>query len=292
MAIKIIDYDELLSGSIDMHFHPGPDVFKCRVDALEAAQQAKQAGMKAFVIKNHFYPSAPVAMMVNQLVPDFTAFGSVCLDYEMGGLNVYAVEYSARAGARVVWMPTFSSTNSISKMRGLGLPLKGDGFSILDNKGHLVPEIGEMLPIIKEHEMVLASGHMSPTETFALEAEARRMGIDKFVVTHPLDHEFFSEAFTKQDLIQLAKNGAFIECTFLAFQASEFRHDPAEMVDVIKAVGAEKCIMSTDLGQIWNPLPVEGMRMFMVTLIKYGISEEEIILMAKKNPAKLLGLST
>jgi len=110
------------------------------------------------------------------------------------------------------------------------------------------------------------------------------------VVTHPLDHEFFSEAFTKQDLIQLAKNGAFIECTFLAFQASEFRHDPAEMVDVIKAVGAEKCIMSTDLGQIWNPLPVEGMRMFIVTLIKYGISEEEIILMAKKNPAKLLGL--
>ena len=146
MAIKIIDYDELLSGSIDMHLHPGPDVFKCRVDALEAAQQAKQAGMKAFVIKNHFYPSAPVAMMVNQLVPDFTAFGSVCLDYEMGGLNVYAVEYSARAGARVVWMPTFSSTNSISKMRGLGLPLKGDGFSILDSKGHLVPEIGRDAP--------------------------------------------------------------------------------------------------------------------------------------------------
>ena len=291
MAIKIIDYDELLSGSIDMHLHPGPDVFKCRVDALEAANQAKQAGMKAFVIKNHFYPSAPIAMMVNQLVPDFTAFGSVCLDYEMGGLNVHAVEYSARAGARVVWMPTFSSTNSISKMRGLGLPLKGDGYSILDSKGHLVAEIGQMLPIIKEHDMVLASGHMSPAETFVLEAEARRLGIDKFVVTHPLDHEFFSEAFTKQDLIQLAKNGAFIECTFLAFQASEFRHDPAEMVDVIKAVGAEKCIMSTDLGQIWNPLPVEGMRMFIVTLIKYGISEEEIILMAKKNPAKLLGLS-
>jgi imidazolonepropionase-like amidohydrolase len=55
-------------------------------------------------------------------------------------------------------------------------------------------------------------------------------------------------------------------------------------------VGAEKCIMSTDLGQIWNPPPVEGMRMFIVTLIKYGISEKEIILMAKKNPAKLLGL--
>jgi hypothetical protein len=105
------------------------------VDALEAASQAKQAGMKAIVIKNHFYPTAPIAMVVNQLVPDFTMFGSVCLDYEMGGLNVHAVEYFARAGTRVVWMPTFSSTNSISKMRELGLPLKGEGYSIWNSKG-------------------------------------------------------------------------------------------------------------------------------------------------------------
>jgi len=291
MAIKIVDYDKLMSGSIDMHLHPGPDAFKCRVDALEAASQAKQAGMKAIVIKNHFYPTAPIAMMVNQLVPDFTVFGSVCLDYEMGGLNVHAVEYSAKAGARVVWMPTFSSANSINKLRGLGLPLEGEGYSILDDKGQLAPEILQMLAIIKQYDMVLASGHISPIETFALHKEACKMGIDKFVVTHPLDHEFFSQVFSKQDLILLAKNGAFIECTFLAFQASEFRHDPAEMVDVIKTVGAEQCIMSTDLGQIWNPLPVEGLRMFIVTLVKYGVTEDEINLMTQINPGKLLGLN-
>ncbi len=91
MAIQIVDYDKLLSGSIDMHLHPGPDVFKCRVDALEAARQAKQAGMKAIVIKNHFYPTAPIAMMVNQLVTDFTVFGSVGLDYAMGGQNAHVV---------------------------------------------------------------------------------------------------------------------------------------------------------------------------------------------------------
>ena len=291
MAIEIVDYDRLMAGSIDMHLHPGPDVLKCRVDALEAASQAKQAGMKAIVIKNHFYPTAPIAMMVNQMVPGFTVFGSVCLDYEMGGLNVHAVQYSAKAGARVVWMPTFSSGNSISKMRELGLPLEGEGYSILDGKGQLVPEIKPILDIIKQYDMVLASGHMSPVETFVLEEEARRLGIDRFVITHPLDHEFFSQAFSKQDLIQLAKNGAFIECTFLAFQASEFRHDPAEMVDVIKAVGADKCIMSTDLGQIWNPLPVEGLRMFIVTLLKYGITKDEINLMIKTNPSRLLGFS-
>jgi hypothetical protein len=291
MAIKIIDYDALISGSIDMHLHPGPDVFKCRVDALEAANQAKQAGMKAIVLKNHSYPTAPIAMMVNQLVSDFTVFGSVCLDYDLGGLNVHAVEYSARAGARVVWMPTFSSSNSISKMRDLGLPLEGEGYSILDNEGQLVPEIHQILPIVKQYDMVLASGHMSPAETFALEKEARKLGIDKFVVTHPLDHEFFSKAFSKQDLVLLAKNGAFIEFTLIALLAWEFRHDPAEMVDVIKTVSAEQCIVSTDLGQIWNPRPVEGLRMLMVTLIKYGVTEDEINMMCKINPGKLLGLS-
>ena len=247
--------------------------------------------MKAIVIKNHFYPTAPIAMMVNQLVPDFNVFGSVCLDYELGGLNAHAVEYSAKAGARVVWMPTFSSANSRSKMRGLGLPLEGEGFSILDDKGQLVPEINPILAIIKQNDMVLASGHISPTETFALQKEVRKLGIDKFVVTHPLDHEFFSQAFSKQDLILLAKNGAFIECTFIAFLASEFRHDPAQMMDVIKTVGAEQCIASTDLGQGFNPLPVEGLRMFIVTLLKYGITEDEINLMTKINPGKLLGLS-
>ncbi len=291
MNFKIIDYDKLITGAIDMHLHPGPDSFKCRVDALEAANLAKLAGMKAIVIKNHFYPTAPVAMMVNQLVPGFQVFGSVCLDYEIGGLNVHAVAYSARTGAKVVWMPTFSSANSINKMRVLGLPLEGEGYSILDSTGQLLPELHEILAIVKRHDMVVASGHISPAETFALHKEARKLGIDKFVVTHPLDHEFFSEAFSKQDLIQLAGNGAFIEFTFIALLPWEFRHDPAEMVDVIKTVGAEHCIVSTDLGQSFNPLPVEGLRMFIVTLLKYGVTEDEIILMTQVNPGKLLGLN-
>lgn len=290
MAIKIIDYDGLLAGSIDMHLHPGTDAF-CRLDALEAANQAKRAGMKAIVIKDHFCPTAPIAAMVNRLVPDFKVFGSVCLDYEIGGLNAHAVEYAARAGARVVWMPTFSSANSRARMRELGVPLEGEGFSILDLGGRLAPEIDRILAVIKEHNMVLASGHISPAETFALERQARKLGIKKFVVTHPLDHEFFARAFSKDDLVQLAGSGSYIELTFIALLASEFRHDPAEMVEVIRAVGAEQCIVSTDLGQRFNPPPVEGLRMFIVTLLKYGITEDEINLMTKTNPGRLLELS-
>ena len=40
----MIDIDQLVRGTIDMHLHPGPDNVPRRVDALEAAQQALIAG--------------------------------------------------------------------------------------------------------------------------------------------------------------------------------------------------------------------------------------------------------
>ena len=48
--------------------------------------------------------------------------------------------------------------------------------------------------------------------------------------------------------------------------------------------------MSTDLGQAHNPAPAEGMRMMIATMLKCGITEKEIELMVKVNPARLLGL--
>lgn len=285
-----IDVDKLLDGSIDMHLHPGPDVFPCRVDALEAARQAHQAGMRAIVLKNHSFPTTPLAIIVNQLVPEVEVYGSICLDYEIGGLNAEALEKHVRLGARVVWMPTFSSTNSRAKMRALGLALEGDGFSILDDKGKLVPEIEKILSIVKEQNMVLASGHISPAETFALVDEARKEGIEKLVITHPSDVEFVDQAFSLEEQQKLARMGAFIEQTFVALLPSEFCHDPVERVKAIKAIGAEHCIMSTDLGQYWNLPPTEGMRLFISTLLFKGVTPEEIELMAKVNPARLLGL--
>ncbi len=282
--------DELLRGAIDMHLHSGPDVFPCRLDVLEAAKQARQVGMRAIVIKNHSYPTTPLTITVGQLVPEVKVFGSVCLDFEIGGLNADALEKHAAMGARIVWMPTFSSSNSRGKMRKLGIELKGDGFSILNAKGELVPEIKEILKIVQSHGMVLASGHISPPETFALVKKAREMEIDRIVITHPSDHEFVEKALTVAELQQLAGMGAFIEQTIVSLLPTEFCHDPRERVNTIKTIGAQNCIMSTDLGQYWNPPPAEGMRYFMAILMRNGLSPKEIELMVKENPAKLLDL--
>jgi hypothetical protein len=282
--------DELLRGAIDMHLHSGPDVFPCRVEALEAAKQARQVGMRAIVLKNHSYPTTPLALTVSQLVPEVTVYGSMCFDYEIGGLNPDALEKQAGMGAKIAWMPTFSSSNSRSAMRKLGLDLKGEGFSILDKQGKLLPQIGSILDILKKHRMVLASGHISPKEGFALVEKAREMGIEKIVITHPSDFEFVEQAYTVEELCRLGQMGAFIEQTTVSLLPTEFCHSPQERVKTIKSIGVEHCIMSTDLGQYWNIPPAEGMRFFMATLLRNGLSTDEIETMVKRNPSRLLDL--
>jgi len=134
--MDFVNVDHLLKDAIDMHMHPGPGAM-CRLDAMEAARQALQAGMRAIVLKSH-PGGVAVANMVSQLVPGIKVIGSVTLNYEVGGLNPYAVSNAAMYGAKVVWMPTFASSNSINKMRALGLPLQGAGISLLDKDGKLV----------------------------------------------------------------------------------------------------------------------------------------------------------
>ena len=277
--------DDLVRGSIDMHLHHGPDfAMPTRSDALETARQARAMGMKAIVLKNQNFPTALLATMVSQLVPEVKVFGGICLDYDVGGLNGDALESSAKLGAKVVWMPTHSSKSSMARSGG-----EGKGIAILNAENKLAPEMGRILALIKEYGLVLASGHISARETSALAEAALATGITKYVVTHASTHSF-ERSINLEEQRRLGQMGAFIEYIYVGFLANEMRDDPQDLVKAIRNVGAEHCIMSTDLGQAYNPTPAEGMRMFIALLLKNGIGEREIELMAKINPAKLLDL--
>ena len=283
--------DDLVKGSIDMHCHHAPDaLIEGRMDALETVKLARDMGMRAVVLKSTYFPTKPMADIIGKLVPEVKVFGSVCLDNEIGGLNHEALEPLAKFGTKVVWMPTHSSTNSRANMRRIpGDVLEGEGFSLIDAAGKLVSEVSRILSIVKKYNMVLANGHVSPRETFALFEAAQAMGITKLVVTHGL-WQNGSVKFTLDELKKLGQMGAYIEHCYVGFLPTDFRYDPKPMMDAIKYIGAEHCIMGSDLGQYYNPPPAEGMRMFIALMYKNGISAPEIELMAKKNPAKLLDL--
>jgi hypothetical protein len=278
--------EKLLHGSIDMHVHHGPDpLIERRLDALQLAQQAQQAGMRAVVLKSHEYVTTPVAYTVSQVVKDIAVFGSISLDLAVGGLNTHVVEMSAKLGAKVLWMPTTTSANDYKK-KGI----KKEGITIFDAEGQLLPVVGEILDIVKSYNMVLATGHLSVTEAFALVDAAKKKQIEKIVITHPLV-EFLGATLTLDEQRRMADNGAFIEHCFCMTMPIWGGKSFKTIVEAVKAVGAKRCILSTDLGQAFNPAPAEGMRMMIASMLMSGITEAEIELMVKVNPAQLLGLA-
>jgi hypothetical protein len=289
--------DRLISGAIDFHVHTGPDpVQRRRVDALELARQAMSAGMRAAVIKSHHFGTAPLADAVNQVVPGFTLVGSLTLNSAVGGLNPEAVEAAIRLGARVIWMPTYSSMGdtrlkaaSLAALTHSAKSLTRRGISVLDDEGRLLPETLAILDIIKGGSVVLATGHLPVAEAYALVAATRPRGV-KVTVTHPLAGHCGAR-FTLTQQIELADMGAFMEHAFLDCMPPPYAGLPVSVLaEHIRAVGAGRCVMATDLGQPQNPTPIEGFRAMLAALLKAGLSEAELATMVKTNPARLLNL--
>ncbi len=276
--------DRLLEGALDIHVHCAPDPkVDRRGSAIDVALQAKELGMRGLVLKSHEYPTHPVAYTASQAVPDITLIGGVTLDVEVGGLNPLAVESTAMMGGRVVWMPT-SSARADRQHKGLN-----GGIYILDDQGRLVPEVYAILDLIKSHDMVLATGHLSTEESMALVAEARNLGIKRVVVTHATTMAF-STGMTLEDMKTFASMGAYIEHCLHVMMPLTYRLAPREFVETVSAIGFENCIVSTDFGQDYHPMPPEGLRMGIATLLHAGMEEVEVGMLVKVNPSRLLGL--
>lgn len=278
---------DLVVGAIDMHCHHGPDPHRVRsVDAAEAVAEAEALGMGAVVLKSHAYPTGPVAVLMQKTVARLRVFGGICCDFEVGGLNPAAVEVALRTGAKVVWMPTFSS---VVDRRKLGLP--GPGIPLLGERGRLVAGVEEILRLVREHGAVVATGHVDLAEQFAVVDAARELGV-KTVMTHALE-TLVGPDHTLADVQALAERGATIEFTYLTcipggFAATE---DPAVFARAMMTVGPEHAIMSTDFGQDRSPHPAAGMAMFIDEMLRAGVPAGAVDLMARRNPARLLGLA-
>lgn len=270
-----------IEGCIDLHVHCAPDPFwKRKCTAREIAEQAAQTGMRGVVLKSHDYLTTPMCYSLNEIHAGAELFGSLTLNWSVGGLNPQAVLVAAKLETRVIWLPTFDSTTT-------KVVRKLPSISIINENGSLMTEMETILEIIKEHDMVLCTGHVSEAEVFAVTDRAIKMDI-KTVITHPFtiaEHQLSLEQQRK-----LVKMGAYIEHCFSPCLRNEGGFSPIRIVEAVKALGAEHCVLSTDFGQYYNPPPVEGMAMMVTVLKKNGLSGRELELTTKTNPAWLLGL--
>src|SRR6266571_7011559 len=109
---------QTVSGAIDMHAHAAPDGVPRKMDAVDLARLAKERGMRAIVLKNHYEPTASLAYIVRKDVPGIEVFGGISLDLTVGGVNPAAVEWmtKVRGGyGRVIWLPTYDSENQAGR---------------------------------------------------------------------------------------------------------------------------------------------------------------------------------
>lgn len=284
IPVEVID--DLWKGSIDMHIHPGPDPNAERpIDSAQVAMLAQNAGMAGVVLKSFFYPTASDAFIIQKnLTPDIHVFGSVVIAYATtGGLEyaAYTIELNAKIGCKVVWFPAMDAQWCKSYLGQEG------GICILQEDGSLKPEVYDILKVIKKYNMVVCSGHMSYKESTALFDAAIELGITKMVATHPLAE---LSRFTLEEIQELAAKGVYIEHVYGTLLPRLGGMDPSDYVDCVKLVGADKCILGTDLAQVWDATPADGMRYFIAMMIQFGCTPDEVELMAKKNPAKLLDI--
>ena len=317
---------QLLEGAIDIHVHATPHLPSSprRLDPIEAAIEARDAGMGAIVLMDVFQMTNGIAWIVNRAVPDFTVYGGLILNTAYGGLNPRAVKTAIGYGdgARFISLGAHSTYYQASRegriVDGEFAPLQDlypefrreevDRAIRIPVEGPVGPELDEILSVISGHPRVfLNTGHVSPEEAIRLVELAREYGIGNVLVATAV-----TQAASTDQLRYMARRGAFIEYTLgaythttsipkthyyveLEYAADEEMTGEAsggirKAAEQIRQVGTDHCILATDFGGYTLPAPVEGLREFIACLLDLGLPAEEIRKMVRTNPEKLLGL--
>jgi len=278
------DAARLLAGTIDIHVHNLPDDRPRSIDAIDVAKLAAQRKMRAIVLKNHFESTAGPVYLVRQVVPGIEVFGGIDLNLTVGGINPVAVEHMTRVTGgwgRFVWFPTFDAENQVRYSK------QNRPFVSVAKNGELLPAVKEVIGLIAKNNLVLATGHSSAEEGLMLLREGRRQSVQHMVVTHAMNDPVEMNVAQMQEA---AKLGAFIEFVGGTLKSADAGARMDRFADAIRKIGPEFCILSSDLGQMGNPLPPDGFGEFLVALRARGFSEQDVNRMSRQNPARLLGL--
>ena len=298
--IPKIDIEEgILDGVIDIHCHAGPCIFAKDWDEIELAKIMRSVGYRGVLFKQHLLGANRIEY-VRQAVPGIEIFGGIALNHYVGGLNPYAVASCITFGGKEVKFPNVHAQHHLNAFPkggydAIGIKRVGSasmaekiekmtkGITIFDEKEKLLSEVHTILELAAEADIGVETGHLAPKESMALIKAAKQAGVKKIWITHVNWYHLFQ--YSPEDIVELANQDALIEVTS-AFSEKEVKYT----AQIIKAVGAHRCIMGSDLGSGGFCNPIEGMRIFIRAMMREGIKKDEIDIMTKENPAVVLGL--
>ena len=275
---------ELMKGAYDLHIHSAPSHFPRVIDDFGLVREADKYGMAGVMIKNHYEPTGARAHLVNsQSGAVAKAYGSVTLNWPVGGLNPFAVVSAVKMGARYVWMPTRDSAHCLSFGEMEGDFYRRSGISLFDSRGKILGSVYEIFEMAKVEGVYVGSGHLSPEEIVAFCKAGRQVGAP-VVLTHP-DWERTGVPLEIQ--LELADLGVLVEKPYnnitWGFISSK------EMARSLRKLGAERVYMTTDLGIAPLDNPAAGMLKYIELMLDEGISQQEIRTMTAEAPKRIIG---
>ncbi len=317
---------QLLQGAIDIHVHATPHLPSSprRLDPVQAAIQARDAGMQAIVLMDVFQMSNGVAWVVNRAVPDFRVYGGLILNTVCGGLNPRAVKTAIGYGDGAKFV-SFGAHSTFFQASREGRIVDGEFTPLMDLypdfkreevdrairipvEGPIGRDLEEILQLISDNSHVfLNTGHVSADEAIRLVDLSHEYGIKNVLVATAV-----TQIASTEQLQYMAGKGAFIEYTLGAYshttsipkthyyleleyaadeETGEVSGSLRKAAEQIQELGADHCIIATDFGGYTLPDPVEGLREFIASLLDLGIPADDVRKLAKSNPEKLLGLN-
>ena len=280
-----------LQGVIDMHVHSNPDIRHRAYDDFELMEAGIRVGARAIVIKTHQGTTVDRAFLCNrhneiihQGDNDFTMFGSVTMNRQMGGINPWAVESGLKLGAKVIWLPTQSARNNMLKQN----QDPSDCVEVVQG-GKVVPDLLTIFRLVKDYDVVLGTGHVSPEECFRVVEAARDAGVKKLVVTHP---EWWMVGMSLEDQVRIVKDYDVIleHCFAQPMGGGKYKSNLPMNLEAVKACGYKNVMVSTDGGQVENPDWEIALEQYMQYLSDHGVGEDELRYMTHDIQAGLLGI--
>ena len=270
----------LMRGAVDLHYHVDPGYGR-----YENLAQAKAAGVRALLLKNHYEPTAALVMLLRPQFPGLELYAGFVFNRSNGGVNVPGVEYMASINGdpkpgKIVWLP---AGDTEKEARGGRNPNPNAPFVPVTKNGQLLPEVKQALAVIAKNNFTLASGHILAEEALLVFREAKAAGVQRLIATHAAD---LTGKMTLDQMREAAKLGAWIE-----FDYRNALED--NRTDLIRGVGPEHCFLS----EFWtkNQQPKEyagaaGVGAFAAEMKRRGFTERELEMMFKDNPAKAIVL--
>ncbi len=286
-------FEDIIKNAVDLHLHIGPEVIprKFTVESLVKQESGKIAGI---ALKNHFYPTISMIKTIKQ--DSIKLIGSIVLNNYVGGLNPDVIYGSSDISEFpiIVWFPTIHAKNFLEKSEFEIPPewVNNPNFKsrksseitpvkVIEND-KITEQTKKVLEAIKNTNSILATGHLTWQEAEILATESLKMGI-KTILTHPIYQRINMPIEVQKKLTDL---GAYSERCFSMYSIDKI---PIEKIaSQIKELGAEKCIISSDVGQAFSKPPSEALEEFTTLLHDQGISKEELKIMLVDNPNKLI----